>query len=138
MPYVPFVQGIVTSSIAYYVQGLVIQKAGPVFASAFSPLMMIIVAAMGSLILSEKIYLGGVLGAALIVAGLYSVLWGKHRETQEKEEATDAKMALPTAAASSMQDAAAGVAVDGAGCNVGNGLTRSSSNAAAGAAANAV
>ncbi|AQK86905.1 WAT1-related protein At5g07050 [Zea mays] len=126
--------GIVTSSIAYYVQGLVIQKAGPVFASAFSPLMMIIVAAMGSLILSEKIYLGGVLGAALIVAGLYSVLWGKHRETQEKEEAADAKMALPTAAASSMQDAAAGVAVDGAGCNVGNGVTRSSSNAAAAAA----
>lgn len=52
-------QGIVTSSISYYVQGLVIKKRGPVFATAFSPLMMIIVAIMGSFILAEKIYLGG-------------------------------------------------------------------------------
>ncbi|CAA7388401.1 unnamed protein product [Spirodela intermedia] len=77
--------GIVTSSLAYYVQGLVINKRGPVFASAFSPLMMIIVAVMGSFILAEKIYLGGILGAILIVAGLYSVLWGKYKENQEKE-----------------------------------------------------
>ncbi|XP_030520412.2 WAT1-related protein At5g07050-like [Rhodamnia argentea] len=77
--------GIVSSSIAYYVQGLVMKKRGPVFVTAFSPLMMIIVAIMGSFILAEKIYLGGVLGAVLIVAGLYSVLWGKHKELQEKE-----------------------------------------------------
>jgi cadmium resistance protein CadD (predicted permease) len=84
----------VTSSIAYYVQGLVIQKTGPVFASAFSPLMMIVVAVMGSFILSEKIFLGGVLGAVLIVMGLYSVLWGKHKESQEEEEEA---MELPVA-----------------------------------------
>ncbi|THU57939.1 hypothetical protein C4D60_Mb03t08890 [Musa balbisiana] len=90
-----YVQGIVTSSIAYYVQGLVIQDKGPVFASAFSPLMMIIVAIMGSFILAEKIYLGGVVGAALIVAGLYSVLWGKHKENKEKEmEALDLPVAV--------------------------------------------
>ncbi|KAJ4720438.1 WAT1-related protein [Melia azedarach] len=76
--------GIVTSSISYYVQGLVIKKRGPVFATAFSPLMMIIVAIMGSFILAEKIYLGGVLGAILIVIGLYSVLWGKHKERKEE------------------------------------------------------
>ncbi|RWW29539.1 hypothetical protein GW17_00005936 [Ensete ventricosum] len=98
-------QGIVTSSIAYYVQGLVIQDKGPVFASAFSPLMMIIVAIMGSFILAEKIYLGGsstsfsslcrVVGAALIVAGLYFVLWGKHKEYKEKEmEALDIPVAV--------------------------------------------
>ncbi|THU71326.1 hypothetical protein C4D60_Mb04t00230 [Musa balbisiana] len=78
--------GIVTSSVAYYVQGLVIAKRGPVFASAFSPLMMIIVAIMGSFILNEKIYLGGVLGAILIIIGLYSVLWGKYKENKEKKE----------------------------------------------------
>ncbi|KAJ8534322.1 hypothetical protein K7X08_007646 [Anisodus acutangulus] len=77
--------GIVSSSLAYYVQGLVMEKRGPVFVTAFSPLMMIIVAIMGSFILAEKIYLGGVLGAVLIVAGLYSVLWGKYKEYQEKE-----------------------------------------------------
>ncbi|KAL0923128.1 hypothetical protein M5K25_007174 [Dendrobium thyrsiflorum] len=78
--------GIVTSSIAYYVQGLVIQKKGPVFASAFSPLMMIIVAIMGSFVLAENIYMGGVLGSVLIVGGLYSVLWGKYRESKENKE----------------------------------------------------
>lgn len=77
--------GIVSSSIAYYVQGLVMQKRGPVFVTAFSPLMMIIVAIMGSFILAEKIYVGGVIGAALIVIGLYSVLWGKYKEYKEKE-----------------------------------------------------
>ncbi|KAK4392547.1 WAT1-related protein [Sesamum angolense] len=63
--------GIVSSSIAYYVQGLVMQKRGPVFVTAFSPLMMIIVAIMGSFILAEKIYVG--------------VLWGKYKEFKEKE-----------------------------------------------------
>ncbi|OWM78881.1 WAT1-related protein At5g07050-like [Punica granatum] len=77
--------GIVSSSIAYYVQGLVMQKRGPVFVTAFSPLMMIVVAIMGSFILAEKIYVGGVLGAVLIVMGLYSVLWGKYKEYKEKE-----------------------------------------------------
>ncbi|CAL0303600.1 unnamed protein product [Lupinus luteus] len=72
--------GIVTSSISYYVQGLVIKTKGPVFATAFSPLMMIIVAIMGSFILAEQIYLGGVIGSVLIIVGLYSVLWGKHKE----------------------------------------------------------
>lgn len=78
--------GIVTSSISYYVQGLVMKTKGPVFATAFSPLMMIIVAIMGSFILAEKIYLGGVIGSVIIVVGLYSVLWGKYKEGQEEKE----------------------------------------------------
>ncbi|XLR05690.1 hypothetical protein S83_071888, partial [Arachis hypogaea] len=51
--------GVFSSSMSYYVQGLVMQKKGPVFATAFIPLMMIIVAIMGSFILAEQIYLGG-------------------------------------------------------------------------------
>ncbi|KAI8546040.1 hypothetical protein RHMOL_Rhmol07G0085000 [Rhododendron molle] len=78
--------GIVTSSISYYVQGLVMKVKGPVFATAFSPLMMIIVAIMGSFILAEKIFLGGVVGSVLIIAGLYSVLWGKYREEKSRKE----------------------------------------------------
>nr|GMC86037.1 WAT1-related protein At5g07050-like [Ipomoea batatas] len=77
--------GIVSSGIAYYVQGIVMQKRGPVFVTAFSPLMMIIVAIMGSFILAENIFVGSVAGAVLIVMGLYAVLWGKYREYKEKE-----------------------------------------------------
>ncbi|WVZ00428.1 hypothetical protein V8G54_026497 [Vigna mungo] len=86
--------GIVTSSISYYVQGLVIKKKGPVFATAFSPLMMIIVAIMGSFILAEHIFLGGVVGAILIVIGLYSVLWGKHKEEVENKVVEDIPLPL--------------------------------------------
>ncbi|XP_047319372.1 WAT1-related protein At5g07050-like [Impatiens glandulifera] len=78
--------GVVSSSISYYVQGLVMKEKGPVFATAFSPLMMIVVAIMGSLILAEKIYLGGVVGSILIVIGLYAVLWGKYKEGKESKE----------------------------------------------------
>ncbi|KAH7863722.1 hypothetical protein Vadar_021213 [Vaccinium darrowii] len=73
-------QGIVASSIAFYVQGLVMKTKGTVFTTAFSPLTMIIVAIMGSFILAEKIFLGGIVGSVFIIAGLYSVLWGKYRE----------------------------------------------------------
>lgn len=72
--------GVVTSGIAYYVQGLCMDLKGPVFATAFSPLMMIIVAVMGSIILAETIYLGSVVGGLLIVVGLYAVLWGKVKD----------------------------------------------------------
>ncbi|XP_058740147.1 WAT1-related protein At5g07050-like [Vicia villosa] len=74
--------GIISSGLTYYVQGIVMQKKGPVFVTAFSPLMMIIVAIMGTFILAEKLYLGGVIGAILIVIGLYSVLWGKNKEIE--------------------------------------------------------
>ncbi|XP_006339251.1 WAT1-related protein At5g07050-like [Solanum tuberosum] len=77
--------GIVSSSIAYYVHGQVMEKKGPVFVTAFSPLMMIIVAIMGSFILAEKFYIGGIVGALVIVAGLYFVLWGKYKEYKENE-----------------------------------------------------
>ncbi|KAM3288481.1 WAT1-related protein [Capsicum chacoense] len=77
--------GIVSSSIAYYVHSQVMEKKGPVFVTAFSPLMMIIVAIMGSFILAEKFYIGGILGAVVIVAGLYTVLWGKYKEYKEEE-----------------------------------------------------
>jgi len=74
--------GVVASAIAYYVQGLCMRVKGPVFATAFSPLVMIIVAVMGSVILSENIYLGSVLGGVMIAIGLYAVLWGKLRDSK--------------------------------------------------------
>eukprot|EP00253_Pinus_taeda_P010098 PITA_10098 len=73
--------GVVASAIAYYVQGLCMHVKGPVFATSFSPLSMIIVAIMGSIILSEKIFLGSVVGGVVIAIGLYAVLWGKVKDS---------------------------------------------------------
>ncbi|KAL8133746.1 WAT1-related protein At1g21890-like [Apium graveolens] len=72
--------GVVCSGIAYYVQGFVNKVRGPVFVTAFSPLAMIITAILGAIILSEQVRLGSLLGAVVVVIGLYSVVWGKSKD----------------------------------------------------------
>ncbi|GKV37673.1 hypothetical protein SLEP1_g45672 [Rubroshorea leprosula] len=51
-------QGMVSSGIAYHVQGLVLKERGPVFVNVFNPLCMIMVAVLGSAILGEQLHLG--------------------------------------------------------------------------------
>ncbi|XP_058190081.1 WAT1-related protein At4g08300-like [Rhododendron vialii] len=74
--------GVVCSGIAYYVQGVVNKVRGPVFVTAFSPLCMIITAVLGAILLAEKIHLGSLLGAIIIVLGLYFVVWGKSKDQE--------------------------------------------------------
>ncbi|XP_071741518.1 WAT1-related protein At1g21890-like [Rutidosis leptorrhynchoides] len=79
--------GVVCSGIAYYAQGAVNRVRGPVFVTAFSPLCMIITAVLGAIVLSEQVHLGSLIGAIIIVVGLYSVVWGKSKDhllTSEK------------------------------------------------------
>ncbi|KAG6643122.1 hypothetical protein CIPAW_09G188300 [Carya illinoinensis] len=72
--------GVICSALAYYIQGVIMKDRGPVFVTAFSPLCMVIVAFMGSFVLAEQMYLGRVLGAIIIVVGLYLVVWGKSKD----------------------------------------------------------
>nr|AFK38638.1 unknown [Lotus japonicus] len=78
--YGPLYTGIISSGIAYYVQGLVMKSRGPVFVTSFNPLCTIIVAALGSFILGEHLYLGSIIGSIIIAVGLYSVVWGKGKD----------------------------------------------------------
>ncbi|GMY09573.1 WAT1-related protein At5g07050-like [Fagus crenata] len=80
----PIYSGVVIFGITVYVQTLVIRQKGPVFMTAFRPLATIIVAITGLVILRDALYLGGVIGATLIVIGLNATLWGKQREKAEK------------------------------------------------------
>ncbi|KAK2388168.1 nodulin MtN21 /EamA transporter family protein [Trifolium repens] len=75
--------GVICSGMAYYVQGVVTRERGPVFVTSFSPLCMIITAALGSLVLAEQVHLGSILGAIVIVTGLYTVVWGKSKDRRE-------------------------------------------------------
>ncbi|WCJ44626.1 nodulin MtN21 /EamA-like transporter family protein [Euphorbia peplus] len=77
--------GIVCSGIAYYVQAMVIKERGPVFVTSFSPLCMVITAALGIIILSEQLHLGSIIGAVFIVLGLYTVVWGKSKDHNNSE-----------------------------------------------------
>ncbi|KAE8735161.1 WAT1-related protein [Hibiscus syriacus] len=72
--------GILCSGLAYYIQGTIMRSRGPVFVTAFNPLSTVIVAILSSFILSETLYLGRVIGAIVIVIGLYLVLWGKSQD----------------------------------------------------------
>ncbi|CAH2063958.1 unnamed protein product [Thlaspi arvense] len=78
--------GIMSSSIAYYVQGLMTKQKGVVFVTAFNPLIAIIGSIIGFLILGQRLYLGGVLGMTILMVGACAVLWGKEGDKEENSE----------------------------------------------------
>ncbi|KAM5556286.1 WAT1-related protein [Rosa sericea] len=87
--------GVICSGLTYYIQGMVMKERGPVFVTAFNPLSMVIVAILSSIALSEILYLGRVMGAMVIIIGLYMVLWGKSKDPlpQPDSEAAEDKVA---------------------------------------------
>ncbi|KAK1434569.1 hypothetical protein QVD17_00316 [Tagetes erecta] len=78
--------GVVCSGIGVCMMSWCIQNKGPLFVSVFSPLLLVIVAALSWAFLRETLYLGTVLGSLLIVIGLYCVLWGKGKETESRQD----------------------------------------------------
>ncbi|CAJ1935967.1 unnamed protein product [Sphenostylis stenocarpa] len=78
------IQGILASGVCYTLLAWCVRRKGPLFASAFSPLMLVIVALSEQLVLHECLNVGSVIGSVLIVGGLYLLLWGKSKETETK------------------------------------------------------
>lgn len=74
--------GVVVLGIAWYLMIWCINKGGPHFVSVFQPLQTVMVAIMAAIFLGDTLYIGGVIGAVIIVAGLYCVLWAKSKETK--------------------------------------------------------
>ncbi|KAL8553620.1 hypothetical protein ACS0TY_002070 [Phlomoides rotata] len=72
--------GILGSGILLTLIAWIVRMRGPLFVSIFNPLMLVMVAIVGSLFLQEKLQLGMVLGGILVIGGLYVVLWGKGKE----------------------------------------------------------
>ncbi|KAI4299040.1 hypothetical protein L6164_032536 [Bauhinia variegata] len=78
--------GVVASGIVVVVIAWCIHMRGPLFVSVFSPLLLVTVAIACSLLLDEKLHLGSIIGAVLIVLGLYVVLWGKGEEMKKMNQ----------------------------------------------------
>ncbi|KAH0878192.1 hypothetical protein HID58_065586 [Brassica napus] len=78
--------GVICSGVAYYVQGVVMRERGPVFVATFNPLCVVITAALGVVVLSESIHLGSVIGTIFIIAGLYTVVWGKGKDKRMTDD----------------------------------------------------
>ncbi|KAL7104561.1 hypothetical protein ACP275_08G253200 [Erythranthe tilingii] len=75
--------GIVGSGIVIAITAWGTWVRGPLYVSSFSPLALIFVALLGSLVLDEKLHFGSVIGSVIIVLGLYLVLWGKSKEIKD-------------------------------------------------------
>ncbi|KAJ9180363.1 hypothetical protein P3X46_008621 [Hevea brasiliensis] len=107
--------GIVCSALAFSLTTWSIQKKGALYVSVFSPLLLVIVAVLSWALLREKLYVGTAVGSAMIVAGLYAVLWGKDKEMKlkafeeieaRKEEKGDLEFQLPSNSNGSIAPAA--------------------------------
>ncbi|KAL8148627.1 protein WALLS ARE THIN 1-like [Apium graveolens] len=85
-----FYAGVVASGIAFAVQIWCIDRGGPVFVAVYQPVQTLVVAIMASVALGEEFYLGGIIGAVLIITGLYLVLWGKNEERKFAMQKTSA------------------------------------------------
>ncbi|CAM8897972.1 hypothetical protein QQ045_024657 [Rhodiola kirilowii] len=98
--------GIVPSAIGFFLMSWTTGKRGPLYVSVFSPLLLIIVAVLSWVLMNEKLYVGTLVGAVIIVLGLYTVLWGKSKEMQanrkaqklaESENANHVELQIPNA-----------------------------------------
>ncbi|GAY56086.1 hypothetical protein CUMW_169120 [Citrus unshiu] len=72
--------GVINSALLYYLQTWCISVKGPVFSAMFSPLQLVIVALFSAIAFAERLHLDSLIGAFLIVVGLYCVLWGKKKD----------------------------------------------------------
>ncbi|KAG0512368.1 hypothetical protein BDA96_10G007400 [Sorghum bicolor] len=75
--------GVMGSGVGYVLMTWCVEKRGPVFTSAFIPVIQIMVAMIDFFFLHENLYLGSVLGSILLILGLYILLWGKKRDASE-------------------------------------------------------
>lgn len=88
--------GIVGSGFCFVGMSWCVKKRGPVFSAAFSPLVQMIAAVFDIPFLHEPLHLGSLVGSAIVVVGLYILLWGKNKEMQnsgvEKGDPEDEKV----------------------------------------------
>ncbi|CAK8576984.1 unnamed protein product [Lathyrus sativus] len=83
--------GITVSGLVVITMAWCIRMRGPLFASIFNPLQLLIVIIAAYLLLDEQLYLGSMLGAMVIVCGLYAVLWGQGKEIKNKTKILEIK-----------------------------------------------
>ncbi|GJN25665.1 hypothetical protein PR202_gb13523 [Eleusine coracana subsp. coracana] len=74
--------GFMLNGVCYYLQAWCVQNKGPVFLTVWTPLCLMFTIYCSTFFLGEIVHLGSILGGILLVGGLYSVLWGKGKESE--------------------------------------------------------
>ncbi|GAB2209634.1 hypothetical protein Droror1_Dr00026854 [Drosera rotundifolia] len=73
---------ILSSAVNFCLMSWTIERKGPLYVSVFSPLLLIMVAVLSWALLNEQLFVGTAVGSFLIILGLYTVLWGKKKESK--------------------------------------------------------
>ncbi|KAK4266125.1 hypothetical protein QN277_027092 [Acacia crassicarpa] len=81
-------QGVVASGLFTFVQMWCTEEKGPVFVTMFNPLLTVLVALLSYFVVGDKLHLGCIVGAIIVVIDLYLLIWGK-----EEEQVADIKIA---------------------------------------------
>ncbi|KAL2338573.1 hypothetical protein Fmac_013019 [Flemingia macrophylla] len=80
-------------AVSFFIQSWCISERGPLYCAMFNPLATVITALITATFLKEELYIGSLIGAVGVIAGLYIVLWGKAKEFEEyKQEAPQSNM----------------------------------------------
>ncbi|KAJ0034919.1 hypothetical protein Pint_24613 [Pistacia integerrima] len=74
--------GVVASGLIIFLQLWCTEERGPVFVTMFNPLSTVLVAALAYFVFGEQLYTGSILGAAIVIFGLYLLLWGKEGDKE--------------------------------------------------------
>ncbi|URE07229.1 auxin-induced protein [Musa troglodytarum] len=92
--------GILVNGVSYFARNWCIHKKGPVFGSAFSPLLLVFSFLLQIILLGVSKGLASIVGSVLVVLGLYLLLWAKARDDMVEQrhpvQASAAEPLLPT------------------------------------------
>ncbi|OIW18647.1 hypothetical protein TanjilG_13399 [Lupinus angustifolius] len=69
--------------VSFFIQTWCISERGPLYCAMFNPLATVITALITVTFMHEELYVGSLVGAIGVIAGLYIVLWGKAKEIEE-------------------------------------------------------
>ncbi|GMY35235.1 WAT1-related protein At3g30340-like [Fagus crenata] len=81
--------GLVVTGLSYYVMMWSVKKKGPVFTSAFNPLLVVFSFSLQTFVMGYPAHLGSIVGAVLVIVGLYLILWAKANDMEKKGIAAD-------------------------------------------------
>ncbi|CAH2040935.1 unnamed protein product, partial [Thlaspi arvense] len=86
--------GTIVTGVGYYIQAWLLEKKGPVFQAMWTPAGLILTIFCSMFLLGETVSLGSVVGGMLLVASLYSVLWGKSKEQKVAELKNESELSI--------------------------------------------
>ncbi|CAM0912465.1 unnamed protein product [Alopecurus aequalis] len=78
--------GVFNTGVTFVLVSWAVARRGPVYPPMFNSLSLIGTTVVDAVVLGTDVYLGGVLGAALVIVGLYAFLWGKGKELAAAKE----------------------------------------------------